>query len=120
MVEKRKFPRIDSINLSYICLDKQNNVVQQSMARTLDISKGGFLIETHFPIDETCTLEASIGLGDNTIDIRGKIAHCQSSDDGKYITGVEITSVEDADKSLWGDFIDRIFANEVSETDTDT
>jgi hypothetical protein len=120
MVEKRKSPRIDSINLSYICLDKHNNVLQQAMGRTLDISEGGFLIETHFPIEKDCTIEASIGLGDNTIDIKGKIAHCQSSGDGKYITGVEITSIEDADKSLWGDFIDRMFGNDVSETDTDT
>ena len=120
MVEKRKSPRIGSINLSYICLDKQNNVLQQAMGRTLNISEGGFLIETHFPIKDEYTLIASIGLEDDTIDIKGKIIHCQSLGDGKYIAGVEITSIEDADRSLWVNFVHKMSSNDVSETDTDT
>lgn len=119
MVEKRKSPRIGSVNLSYICLDKQGKVLQQAMGRTLNISEGGFLIETHFPMKAEYTLLASIGLEDDTIDIKGKIIHCQSAGSGKYIAGVEITSIEESDKSLWENFIQKLFIDEVPETDTD-
>jgi hypothetical protein len=120
MVEKRRFPRIDSINLSYICLDKQEKVLQQAMGRTLNISKEGFLLETHFPMKEDYTLMASIGLEDDTIDVKGKIVHCQSMGGGKYAAGVEITSIEGGHKSLWVSFIHMMFSDDVPETDTDT
>ena len=120
MAEKRKSPRTGSINLSYICVDKQNNVLQQAMGRTLNISEGGFLIETHFPMKEEYILMASIGLEDDTIDVKGKITHCNPTGDGKYIAGIEITSIEGGDKSLWVNFIQKIMScNEAPGTDTD-
>ena len=119
MVEKRKSPRIGSINLSYICLDKDNNVIQQAMARTLNISERGFLIETHFPVKKEYTMMASIGIEDNTIDIKGKIIHCQPLGDGKYIAGVEIMLIKEEEKPLWVSFIRKMFSDEVPETNTD-
>lgn len=118
MVEKRKFPRISSINLSYVCLDKKDKILQQAMGRTLNISEKGFLIETHFPMEREYTLAASIGLKDDTIDIKGKIVHCQSSGDGKYIAGVEITFIDENDRSLWKSFIGRVFGHGTPGTDT--
>lgn len=119
MVEKRRSPRIGSINLSYICLDKKDKVLQQAMGRTLNISEEGFLIETHFPMKEEYTLIASIGLEDDTIDIRGKIIHCQSAGGGKYVAGIEITSIKEGDKSLWVNFIRKMSSDEAPESDTD-
>jgi hypothetical protein len=119
MVEKRKSPRIGSINLSYICLDKEGNVLHQAMGRTLNISEGGFLIEIYYPMQEEYTLMASIGIEDNTIDIKGNIIHCKSSGDGKYIAGVEITSIKDEERSLWVNFIQKMSSDEVPEIDTD-
>ena len=119
MVEKRKSPRIGSINLSYVCLDKQDKVLHQAMGRTLNISEGGFLIETHFPMEEDYTLLASIGLENDTIDIKGRVIHCHSLGSGKYIAGIEITSIDDGGKSLWSNFIHKMFSHKVPETDTD-
>ena len=51
-LEKRIKPRADSHNiLSYVCLDEENEIVEQGMGRTLNVSEGGILLETHDSID---------------------------------------------------------------------
>ena len=49
--EKRKHPRVNALNLSYICLDEDQQVIKQGMGRTLNVSESGILLETHFPIE---------------------------------------------------------------------
>lgn len=118
-VERRKSPRIDSINLSYVCLDKNEKVLQQAMGRTLNISEGGFLLETHFEMKKSYTLIASLGLENDTVDIRGKVVHCQSLGGGKHIAGIEITAIESGDKSIWLNFIKKAL-NEEPDADAET
>ena len=59
---KRKHERIQSLNLSYICLDEDNNIVKQGMGRSLNISESGILLETHFPIEPNHTIQLTISL----------------------------------------------------------
>jgi hypothetical protein len=103
--EQRKHARIDSINLSYVCLDKSEKVVQQAMARTINISQGGILFETHFKMEKEYTLIATIGIRDETVDLKGKIIHVESVAGGKYVAGVEITNIKSGDELLWKKFI---------------
>ena len=35
--EKRKHARINSLNLSYVCLDENNKIIKQGMGRTLNV-----------------------------------------------------------------------------------
>lgn len=106
--EQRKYPRFDSVNLSYICLDKAEKVLQQAMARTINISEGGLLIETHFKMKRGYTLIASIGLEDETADIKGRVIHVEATGGGKYVAGIEITGIENIDKHHWLEFIQKI------------
>jgi len=108
----RKHPRFDSIQLSYICLDKSEEVVQQAMARTINISESGILLETHFKIEKGHTLVASIGLRDDLVDVKGKVAHVQATEDGKYVVGIEITGIESGDVSLLKKFLQNISGTE--------
>ena len=116
--EQRKHHRVESINLSYICLDQSETVVQQAMARTINISKGGFLIETHFKMQAGYTLIATIGLEDDTIDLKGKVVHVHDGQGGKYVAGIEITAIENGDQNTWTDFISK-FPPSVSGTTVD-
>ena len=111
----RKRPRFDSINLSYIRLDQSDEVVQQAMAKTINISDGGILLETHFKIEKGTTLVASLGLRDETVDVRGKVVHVQASGEGKYVSGIEITGIESGDEGLLQEYLKTI-----SETDSDS
>ncbi len=95
--ENRKNPRIDSHNLiSYIRLDKNGNPVGQGMGRTLNISEGGILLETHVPIDPQYVLSFAINLEDEIIDIKGIVTYNKKRYDNKYETGIQFIEMDES------------------------
>jgi hypothetical protein len=98
---KRKHERIQSLNLSYICLDENKNIVKQGMGRTLNISESGILLETHFPIESNHTIQLTVSLEENLLDIKGRPVHVQSIDGGKFQIGIQFADLDaDAAKIL--------------------
>ena len=91
---KRKHERIQSLNLSYICLDEDKNIVKQGMGRTINISESGILLETHFPVEPEHTIRLTISLEENILDIIGKPMHVRSIDGGKYQIGIQIDDID--------------------------
>ena len=91
---KRKHERIQSLNLSYICLDEDENIVKQGMGRTLNISESGILLETHFPIEPNHAVQLTISLEEDLLDLKGKPVHIRSRDGGKYEIGVEFIELD--------------------------
>jgi hypothetical protein len=91
---KRKHERIQSLNLSYICLDEDNNIVKQGMGRTMNISESGILLETHFPVELEHTIRLTISLEENLLDIIGKPMHVRSIDGGKYQIGIQFADID--------------------------
>ena len=71
--DKRKHQRIPSLNLSYICLDENNNIVKQGMGRTLNLSESGILLETHFPIELEYLVLMTIALKEDLLEIKGSL-----------------------------------------------
>jgi len=93
--ERRKHPRFESLNLlSYVCLDENNRALDQGMGRTLNVSKGGILLETYNPIDPEHTMVLTIGLKDNMVDIKGKIIYFRTDEDGKFESGVQFIEMD--------------------------
>jgi len=91
---KRKHERIQSLNLSYICLDEDKNIVKQGMGRTLNLSESGILLETHFPVELNHTIQLTISLEENLLDIKGKPVHVRSIDGGKYQIGIQFLDLD--------------------------
>jgi hypothetical protein len=91
---KRKHERIRSLNLSYFCLDEDENIVKQGMGRTLNISESGILLETHFPIEFKHTVQLTIGLEDDLVDIKGKPIHAKSTEEGIYEIGIQFFELD--------------------------
>ena len=91
---KRKHERIQSLNLSYICLDEDKNIVKQGMGRTINISESGILLETHFPVEPEHTIRLTISLEENLLDIIGKPMHVRSIDGGKYQIGIQFNDID--------------------------
>ncbi|RLC32691.1 MAG: hypothetical protein DRH32_02535 [Deltaproteobacteria bacterium] len=94
-VEKRKHDRIDSLNLSYLCVNENNEVVKQGMGRTLNVSESGILLETVFSIEKHQLLSISIGLRDDLVDIQGRVIHCRTGLGKKFETGIEFIDVDE-------------------------
>ena len=102
---KRKHERIQSLNLSYICLDENQNIVKQGMGRTLNISESGILLETHFPIEPKHVVQLTISLEENLLDLKGKPVHVQSIDEGKYEIGIQFVELDQSSSDLLKKFI---------------
>ena len=91
---KRQHERIYSLNLSYICLDENNNIVKQGMGRTLNISESGILLETHFPVESEHIIRLTISLEEDLLDSKGKPIHVRSEDGGKYQIGIKFLDLD--------------------------
>ena len=90
--EKRKHPRISSLNLSYVCLD--------------NVSESGILLETHFPIDDQLIVTLTLGLEEDLVDIKGRPVHTRINDDGKYEVGIEFLKSDAKTHKALKQFID--------------
>jgi c-di-GMP-binding flagellar brake protein YcgR len=89
-IEKRKHPRVDITNLiSYRCMDGNGNQVREGRGKSINISQGGILIETHDPFEWQDILLLSIDIEDESVSIKGKVVFCNASNFGKYRTGIQ-------------------------------
>lgn len=105
-VDKRKHLRIRSLNLlSYVCIDENQNVIRQGMGRTLDVSEGGILLETHAPIDSQHTISLTIGLQDDVTEIKGKVVYSREVQSGRYESGIEFHAKNEAGLRILREYI---------------
>ena len=89
VTEKRKHQRISTLNLlSYVCLDEEGNSLEQGMGRTLDISEGGILMETHVRIETKYIVLMAVGIEDELIDIKGEVVYSREAKSGMFESGV--------------------------------
>jgi hypothetical protein len=102
---KRKHERIHSLNLSYICLDEDENIIKQGMGRTLNISESGILLETHFPIEPKHVVQLTISLEEDLLDLKGKPVHVRSSDEGKYEIGIQFIDLDQDASNIIKEFV---------------
>src|SRR3954469_5693030 len=65
----------------------------------LDVSRGGAQVETAFPLQLDSLHDFRISLGERSVVVKGRIAHCQIGDlkEGAalYRTGVEFVEIAD-------------------------
>ena len=88
--DKRNHPRFDALNLiAYTCSDETGQIIIQGMGRTLNISEGGMLLETHVQIDSQCDILLTIGLEDDLIEIKGKVVTSKPGKEDKFESGIQ-------------------------------
>jgi len=106
--EKRRFPRVESANLSFVYLDKNNQVIDRGTGKTRNISEGGFLIETDLELKNKYSVIASIELPEEVVELQGVIVHSTRLAGGKYLAGVMIEDISRGAKPLWKRFIEML------------
>ena len=95
-MNKRTTPRESSPNLlSFVCYDQNGNKVSQGMAKTLNVSEGGLLIETHSFIDENVMLSLTVAFGDDLMDLKGKVVHSRKSGENQFEFGIEFIEMDE-------------------------
>jgi len=79
-----------------------------------EISRGGCLVETAFPLHVDSLHEIRLTLGDRSVVLKGRVAHCRISDVDqelvRYRAGIEFTEPSQRIVEAIGQFIDEIRA----------
>ena len=103
--ERRRYIRPEALNLlDYIVVDEKGRQGEYSMARTLNISKGGILIETHRLLPLGQQVMITLGLEDQLIDVMGRIVYATSSS-VRQQQGIEFFHVSDSDKRILDTYV---------------
>lgn len=110
--EKRRFPfRPETRNLVYFCIFGENGrITVQGMGKTLNISRGGVLLEIHAPIPQDCRMQLSIGIGDDILELEAFAAHIQKKDTQVLHVGMAFLPMTGPQARLLSLFIERFEA----------
>ena len=92
--------------LSYICVNENQDVVSQGMGRTLNVSEGGILLETHVPIDVEYPIFLSIGFQEELTEVKGKIVYSKKGDNDRWQSGIEFVMPDDDTHRIIKKYID--------------
>ena len=93
--EKRNFIRLDSLHLlDYLIIDREGRQTTYSMGRTLDVSEHGLQLEVSQPVSEGDTLQVTVGLEDDLIDLIGEVKYSQKTAN-RYTVGIEFSDIDD-------------------------
>jgi c-di-GMP-binding flagellar brake protein YcgR len=105
--ERRRFIRPESLNLlDYLVVDDQGRQGEYSMGRTLNVSEGGILMETHIPLPIGQQVMITLGLEDTLVDVMGRILYA-TYDAGRHQNGIEFSSVAENDKQILDQYVDE-------------
>jgi hypothetical protein len=114
-LDRRRRSRLTSVNLlSFVCFDERGNAVHQGMGRTINVSEDGILLETHDPLEDSRTVELTIGLRDDLVDIRGAVIYTIIDKERKVRTGIQFVNVDEAASAVLEKFI-KAFKEEEGE-----
>jgi hypothetical protein len=91
---KRRHLRVNSLNLADVHILDNGGVANSGIGRTLNVSESGILLETHFPIDPNQQLALTLALGDDLLEIKGKVIYSRKADNGKYQNGIQFTDYD--------------------------
>jgi c-di-GMP-binding flagellar brake protein YcgR len=110
--ERRKWPRVPTEHLvSYTHFDGQGEPDEMGMARTLDLSEGGIVLEMTHALETGSRLEMEMVTGDHVLRARGRVVYNQQLSSGYWRVGVSFTEIKDSDLA--------IIAQEVHDRRTD-
>ena len=96
MVNRRKHPRIKTRNLiSHITVNEDGNSISQGLSKSIDISKGGILLETPHPIESGKISLMAIDLDNKFIEIGGELIYCRKANSGMYHSGIKFVGTNE-------------------------
>ena len=77
-----------------------------------ELSRGGAQLETSFPLHLDSLHEFRLSLGDRSVVVKGRVAHCSISDVDQevvtYRSGIEFVELADRVFEVIADFIDAV------------
>ena len=97
--ERRKWPRIPAEHLvSYTHYDEEGEPDDMGMARTLDLSEGGILLEMARPARPGSRLDVKMVSGEHIIRARGEVVYCHHLSRSRWRVGVSFSEITQSDR----------------------
>ncbi|MCF8037413.1 MAG: PilZ domain-containing protein [Desulfobacteraceae bacterium] len=104
---QRRQKRYESVNLlSYVCMDSDGKEWKQGMGRTLNINETGAKLETHEPIETQYIVLLAMGIGEEVVDIKGRVVYCNRGEAGRFESGIEFYDVEGESLTVLREFVE--------------
>ena len=104
--EKRKFIRWDSLHLlDYLVIDQEGLEGRYSMGRTLDVSLNGIKLETVYPLNIESTLEITVGVEEDLVDLEARITYTDQVED-RYVSGLEFIKMSSEGRRIFRRYTD--------------
>lgn len=87
--ERRREPRIEKIQLVQVSrFDEEGMRADFATGRSLNISRSGVRLELHHPLPLRSVVSLSLALGDDILDITGRVVYLEEVDDQKSAMGI--------------------------------
>jgi hypothetical protein len=110
---KREQERLSTRNfLDYVVLADDGTPVARGLGRTLNVSSGGLLMETADRVDLGRTLLVTLGLGEEMVEISGRVTRSAPSTAELYATGIEFAPVDRARQTLLDRYLQTFQASQ--------
>ncbi|MDX1708429.1 MAG: PilZ domain-containing protein [Desulfobacterales bacterium] len=88
-MERRQYPRVKTSNLiSYVSQAPNGRIVEQNMAKALNISQSGIFLETTHRILSDSISMMSVDDGNNLIELKGEVIYSSERSNGRFGAGV--------------------------------
>lgn len=95
--ERRKTDRLRSINFVDCVVVTDDGVISNEfVARTLNVSKNGLLVEAHTCVEEGRQLKIMIGLENRTANLSGRVVRVEPATDDAVHIGLETEPSEES------------------------
>ena len=110
--ERRRHERLESFNLlNYaVCVD-HGEFGASGMGRTLNVSKGGILLETNVRLELGTRLALTIGLEEQLLELKGQVTRVAASPDKTFDSGVEFVQIDPESSELLKEYLKAFEAN---------
>lgn len=100
--ERRRAERRSAMNfLDYEIVSSDGETLGRGLARTLNVSATGLLLETGQFFEPGQLLRITLGLENDLVALTGRVAHSQPLDDDLCSTGVQFVEFAEADQQVF-------------------
>ena len=94
--DRRKHVRVETSNLiSYESIDKDDEIVFNSMGKAINVSRSGILLETAHLIEAEYVSLRTFDLDNKLIKLKGQLIYCRKTDSGLYQSGIRFVGSEE-------------------------
>lgn len=100
--ERRRAERRYAMNfLDYEIVSPAGEIIGRGLARTLNVSASGLLLETGQFFEPGQFLRITLGLENELVQVTGQIAHSRPVDDNLCSTGVQFIEFAEAERRIF-------------------